>query len=209
MRRSLRTLPLAALAVLALGAAPSLAAGVKVGAKAPEFTAVDSQGKTVRLADFRGKLVVLEWTNHDCPYVRKHYRSGNMQRHQAEAAKDGVVWLTIISSDTGTQGFVSAAEANALTESRKAQPRHVLFDTAGTIGRAYDAKVTPHMYIIGKDGTLLYQGGIDSIASTRDADIERAKPYVRAALEEIKAGKPVTDHTTRAYGCTIKYRPGA
>lgn len=211
MIRALRPAAFAALAlsVATLAGAPALAAGVKVGAKAPEFTAVDSNGMTVRLADFRGKLVVLEWSNHDCPYVRKHYRAGNMQSQQDAAAKAGIVWLTIISSAEGEQGHVSGAKANALTAERKAKPAHVLFDPAGTIGRAYDAKVTPHMYVIGKDGTLLFQGGIDSIASTRDADIERAKQYVREALAEIASGKPVTDHTTRAYGCTIKYKPGA
>jgi peroxiredoxin len=190
-------------------AAPPLAAEPTIGKPAPDFTAIDSDGKPVRLADFRGKLVVLEWTNHQCPYVRKHYGADNMQKTQKAARADNVVWLSIISSGPGAQGHVGGAEANALSRSRGAMPSHVLLDPEGRVGRLYEARVTPHMFIIGKDGTLLYMGGIDSIPSWRTDDIAKAKNYVLAALGEIKAGKRVSDAATRAYGCTIHYKEGS
>lgn len=193
--------------VIAAGAAG--AAGARepdLGKPAPDFAGTDTKGATVKLSDFKGKLVVLEWSNHDCPYVRKHYGSGNMQKTQAAAREMGVVWVTIISSAPGNQGHVDAAQADKLTVDRKAQPSVVLLDPKGQIGRLYAARVTPHMFIIGKDGNLLYKGGIDSIRSSRPADIERAKNYVTAALGEIASGKAVTDADTTAYGCTIHYR---
>lgn len=204
-----RTFLMAGAASLAAGPAlltvtPALAAP-QVGQPAPAFTAVDSNGQTQSLAALKGKVVVLEWTNHECPFVRKHYGAGNMQKLQIEAKSQGVVWLTLISSAPGEQGAVDGPTANGLTGSRKAMPAAVLMDPDGKIGRAYGAQVTPHMYVIGKDGTLLYMGGIDSIASTRADDIEKAVPYLRDAMAAVVKGEPVKTAVTRPYGCTIKY----
>ena len=176
-----------------------------LGKPAPLFTAVDSNGKSWSLADLKGKVVVLETTNHDCPYVRKHYTSKNMQTQQREAAAKGVVWLTVASSATGEQGAVTPAEANELTRSRDAAPAAVLIDPQSKVARAYGATVTPHMYIIDAKGTLVYKGGIDSIPSADTADIPKANQYVRVALDEVLAGKPVADASTRPYGCNLKY----
>jgi peroxiredoxin len=186
---------------------PSLAFATSpdVGKPAPLFTAVDSNGKTWSLADLKGKVVVIETTNHDCPYVRKHYTAKNMQSQQREAAAKGVVWLTSASSATGEEGYVTAQQANALTKSRDAAPAAVLLDPQSKIARAYGATVTPHMYIIAADGMLVYKGGIDSIPSADIADIAKAKQYVRVGLDEVLAGKPVTDASTRPYGCSLKY----
>src|SRR6187200_718018 len=150
------------------------AAQARIGAPAPAFTLADSNGKTVSLADFKGKTVVLEWTNHDCPYVRKHYGGNNMQALQKEWTAQGVVWLTLISSAPGTEGYVSAQEANKLTAERGAAPSDVLFDPKGDVGRAYGAQVTPHMYVIKGDGTLVYMGGIDDKPTARLADLKTA-----------------------------------
>jgi peroxiredoxin len=188
-----------ALCCAAAGAAP------KVGDPAPDFTATDSAGKSVHLADLRGKFVVLEWTNNECPFVRKHYDSGNMQSLQKDATAQGAEWLTIVSSAPGKQGNVDGATADALTKSRHAAPTHVLLDPTGALGHLYDAKTTPHMFIVDARGTLVYMGGIDSIASTDTDDIARATPYVKVALGEALAGKPVTEAVTRPYGCSIKY----
>jgi peroxiredoxin len=195
-----------AAAVLAL---PALAAEPDLGKPAPDFAAADTNGKPVKLADFKGKLVILEWSNHQCPYVRKHYGAGNMQKTQEAARALGVTWITIISSAPGEQGHVNAAEANKLTAERNAKPHHVVLDPKGQIGRQYAARVTPHMYIVGTDGKLLYKGAIDSIRSSRQSDIANAKNYVTAALGEIKAGKPIADADTAAYGCTIHYKEGS
>ena len=174
------------------------------GRAAPDFAITDSAGDTRTLAEFKGKVVVLEWTNDGCPFVQKHYQ-GNMQALQAEAAEAGAVWLSVISSAPGKQGHVSGAEADALNAERGAAPTAVLFDPDGTVGRAYDAKTTPHMYVIDPAGTLVYAGGIDSIPSADPADIAEADPYFRAALQETLAGKPVSQPSTRPYGCSIKY----
>lgn len=191
--------------IVAAVAAPALAeTGPVVGQPAPAFTGTDSDGKTVNLADYRGKLVVLEWTNHGCPYVKKHYRAGNMQDLQKAARKMGVVWISVISSAPGTQGHVSGPQANELTESRKAAPNKVVLDPKGVIGRKYKASNTPHMYIVGPEGKLLYMGAIDD-KPTAWGDPKEAKNYVLAALNEIKAGKTVTQPSTQAYGCTVKY----
>jgi peroxiredoxin len=192
-------------AALALMPAAAFADGPDVGKPAPLFTAVDSNGKTWSLADLKGKVVVIETTNHDCPYVRKHYNAKNMQDQQREAAAKGVVWLTSASSAKGEQGYVTAAEANQLTQSRNAAPAAVLLDPQSKIARAYGATVTPHMYIVDANGVLVYKGGIDSIPSSSTSDIPKAKQYVRVALGEVLAGKPVSDSSTRAYGCTLKY----
>ena len=180
-------------------------ARVSVNQAAPGFTAVDSNRKEHRLSDFKGKTVVLEWTNHDCPYVRKHYDSGNMQALQKTATGKGIVWLSIISSAPGKQGHVSGAEANRLTSSRNAAPTAVLLDEGGEIGGLYGAKTTPHMYIIDEGGELVYMGGIDSISSTDTNDIARATNYVDVALNALSSGQPIEDAVTRPYGCSVKY----
>jgi peroxiredoxin len=183
----------------------SAASAATVGAPAPTFSLASSTGPTISLADQRGKIVVLEWTNHDCPYVRKHYDTGNMQNLQKEATGQGVVWLSVISSAPGTQGHVNAAQANELTKSRKAAPTAVLFDPTGIVGKAYGATNTPHMYVITKDGVLAYAGAIDDKPTSRRSDVETAQNYVRAALASMAAGQPVKTPLTRAYGCTVKY----
>ena len=196
------------LGTAALAVAPAAAFATNspdLGKPAPGFTAIDSNGKSWSLADLKGKVVVLETTNHDCPYVRKHYTARNMQTQQGEAAAKGVVWLTVASSATGEQGFVTAAQANDLTRNRGAQPAAVLLDPKSQIARAYGATVTPHMYIVDANGVLVYKGGIDSIPSADVADIPKAKQYVRIGLDEVLAGKPVTEASTRPYGCTLKY----
>ena len=181
-----------------------------LGKAAPAFSATDSNGKLWSLAELKGKVVVIETTNHDCPYVRKHYTSGNMQAQQREAAAKGVVWLTSASSATGEEGFVTAEQANALTKSRNAAPAAVLLDPQSRIARAYGATVTPHMYIVDAAGVLVYKGGIDSIMSSNPADIPKATQYVRVALDQVLAGKAVAEASTRPYGCTLKYpRTGA
>jgi peroxiredoxin len=207
-RRTLLAACLGGASALAIAVAPTFAnpaAQARVGAPAPAFSLTDSAGKTVSLGDFKGKTVVLEWTNHECPYVRKHYNGNNMQSLQKKWTGQGVVWLTVISSEPGSQGHVTAAEANKLTTDRGAAPTAVLFDPKGSAGRAYGAQTTPHMYVIKGDGTLAYMGGIDDKATTRVDDLKTAKNFVDAALSEVAQGKPVSVPTARAYGCTIKY----
>lgn len=177
----------------------------RIGAPAPNFTLTDSNGKAISLADFKGKTVVLEWTNHECPYVRKHYGGNNMQALQKKWTGQGIVWLTLISSQPGAQGFVHGLEANKLTEERGAAPTAVLLDPRGGVGRSYGAQVTPHMYVVTGDGTLVYMGGIDDKPTTRLEDLKTAKNFVDAALSEVAEGKVVSIKTSRAYGCTIKY----
>lgn len=181
--------------------------GLQVGQPAPAFSAKDTNGKTVSLADLKGKTVVLEWTNHDCPFVKKHYTGNNMQALQKKWTAQNVVWLTIVSSPVGEQGHVDAAQANKLTADRSAAPSNVLLDPKSQIARAYGAQVTPHMYIISGDGKLAYAGGIDDKPSTRIDDLAGAKNYVDVALGEIAQGKAVTTATSRPYGCTVKYAP--
>lgn len=187
-------------------AAPLLAgANVNVDAPAPAFTATTADGKTVNLADFKGKTVVLEWTNHDCPFVKKHYGGGNMQAQQKDAAAQGVVWLQVISSAPGQQGHVDGATAKKLNTDRGAAPAATLLDPKGELGKLYGAQTTPHMYVIKGDGTLAYKGGIDSIASAKADDIAKAEPYVKLALADVAAGKKVEKASTRPYGCSVKY----
>src|SRR5882757_5170001 len=186
--------------------APAAAfASADLGAIAPAFSATDSNGKNWSLAELKGKIVVIETTNHDCPYVSKHYRSGNMQAQQREAAAKGVVWLTVAASAPGEEGFVNASQANELTKSRNAAPTAVLLDPQSKIARAYGATVTPHMYVIDATGVLVYKGGIDSIPSADTDDIAKAKQYVRVALSEVLGGKQVAEASTRPYGCSLKY----
>ena len=180
-------------------------AGVSVGQPAPDFTGIDSNGNQHTLSQYKGKTVVLEWTNHDCPYLKKHYNSGNMQTLQKQATADGVIWLSVISSRPGKQGHVSGAQANKLTQSRNAAPTAVILDETSEIGLLYGAKTTPHMYIIDNTGQLVYMGGIDSIPSKDEADIAGAKYYVRVALVAMAAVKVIEDSVTRPFGCSVKY----
>ena len=193
------------LATLLFAMATTAGAALEIGEPAPGFTGIDTSGKSHALSDFRGKPVILEWTNHDCPYVLKHYNSGNMQQQQQAATGQGAVWLSIISSAPGKQGHVTPAQADALTAERNAAPSAVILDEKGEIGRLYEAKTTPHMYIIDADGKLAYMGGIDSIASTNPADIGKATQYVPAALAQVMNGEPVAPSVTRPYGCSVKY----
>jgi peroxiredoxin len=203
-RRALLAAALLAASSVAM-IAPAYAEAIP-GKPAPEFSATDSSGKALKLSDFKGKIVVLEWTNDGCPYVRKHYGSGNIQAMQKDAADKGIVWLTVISSAKGEQGYVDGAGANKLTAQRKAAPAAVLLDPAGSIGRAYGAKTTPHMYVIDKDGRLVYNGAIDDKPTSNLADIKGARNYVAEALTAVADGKPIQVATTRAYGCTVKYQ---
>jgi peroxiredoxin len=197
---------LASVSALALVAVSGDArAEPRVGQPAPKFTAVDSNGKPVKLEDHRGKTVVLEWTNDGCPYVRKHYGSGNMQALQKKWTAEGIVWLSVISSPEGEQGYATGSEANKLTKDRNAAPTAVLLDPKQKVAKPYGAMTTPHMYIVTPDGKLAYMGAIDDKPTARSADIKGAKNYVDQALSELKAGKPVSTSATRAYGCTVKY----
>jgi hypothetical protein len=189
-----------------VGLAPvALSGSLGIGQPAPEFRAVDTTGSPLTLSQYRGKTVVLEWTNADCPYTRKHYTSGNMQGIQALAQKKGVVWLTVISSAPGKQGYVNGAAADALTEARGATPTAVLLDPSGTLGRLYGAKTTPHMFVIDKNGALQYMGGIDSIATADAGDIPNAEPYLKEAMLAVAQGSPVAHAVTKPYGCSVKY----
>jgi peroxiredoxin len=190
---------------LILVAGPFIAHAANVGGQAPAFTGTDTKGKTHTLAGLRGKWVVLEWHNNGCPYVRKHYGSGNMQALQRAWTDRGVVWLTVISSAPGMQGFVTAAEADAYAAQSKAVPTAILLDPGGEIGRLYDARTTPQTYVVNPQGVLIYSGAIDNKPSTNPADVATATNYVSAALTEAMAGKPVTTPTTRPYGCSVKY----
>ena len=185
--------------------APAWAAVAKVGTAAPAFSAGATTGKTVSLADYHGKVVVLEWTNHQCPYVEKHYETSNMQALQKDATGQGVIWLSIISSAPDTQGYVLAKEADELTRTRHASPTAVLLDPTGVVGKLYGATNTPHMYVVDKAGLLVYAGAIDDRPTSRRADVQGANNYVRAALDAVTAGQPVKTPVTRAYGCTVKY----
>lgn len=198
----MRTLAIAATAAVAL-AAPALATP-EIGKPAPAFTAVDSNGKTRSLGEFKGKTVVLEWNNPECPFVKKHY-AGNMQALQKAAAKDGVVWLTINSGAAGKQGHLDGPGANAVTKAKGASPAAYLLDAKGTVGRAYAAKTTPHMYVIDPAGRLAYAGAIDDTPTADPADVAKAKNYVTAALADMKAKRPVQVATSKPYGCAVKY----
>jgi len=203
MTRFLAVFAAASALALAL-AAPAFAAPV-LGQPAPAFQAVDASGKTRSLSEFKGKTVVLEWTNNGCPYVQKHYNSGNMQGLQAQATKDGVIWLTLISSAPGMQGYLTGSQARQWKGEVKASSSDVLLDPKGTVGRAYDAKTTPHMYIVDKTGKLVYMGGIDDKPSSDPGSLQGAKNYVTAALADVKAGRAVAQPATRPYGCSVKY----
>ena len=183
----------------------ALCYGQKVGEPAPELKATDSHAQMHQLSEYRGKYVVLEWHNNSCPYTRKHYESGNMQRLQKEWTSRGVIWFTVISSAPGQQGYVTAEQENEYLKRMNAVPTAALLDPQGTVGRLYAAKTTPHMFIINPEGVLIYDGAIDSKASTDQGDIPTATNYVSQALDEAMAGKPVSTPTSRPYGCSVKY----
>ncbi|MFN7727367.1 MAG: thioredoxin family protein [Rubrivivax sp.] len=207
LQRRPALLTLAALACTAVFQAPAWAAAT-VGQPAPAFTAKDSSGKTVSLADFKGKHVVLEWTNPGCPFVQKHYSGGNMQATQAAATAQGVVWLTINSTHVGASDYKAPAAMAAWMQQQKAAATATLMDEAGTVGRAYGARTTPHLYVIDPAGKLVYAGAIDSRASSNPAHIASSTNHVKVALGEALAGKPISLPSTTPYGCSIKYADG-
>ena len=183
-------------------------ANAKTEEQAPDFNLLNSYGETVKLSEFKGQTVVLEWTNHECPFVAKHYKTNNMQNTQTAAKEASVVWLSIISSAPGTQGFVTNEEANELTKSRNALPNYVLHDPEGFVGKAYGAKTTPHMYLIDKAGILRYQGAIDDAGGRgfMFKDLSQAQNYIISALIELNQGTEITDRVTKPYGCSVKYK---
>jgi len=176
-----------------------------VDSQAPNFTATDSHGRTHSLNEYRGKYVVLEWHNHDCPYTRKHYESGNMEALQKEWTAKGVVWFTVISSAPGQQGYMTDAAENAYLEKMHADPTAVLMDPEGRLGHLFGAKTTPEMYVIDPEGKLIYEGAIDNRPTPDISDIKGADNYLNDALTEAMAGKPVEHAYTRSYGCSVKY----
>ncbi len=182
---------------------PAMAA--KVGATAPSFNLPNQSGKQVSLADYKGKTVVLEWLNHECPYVKKHYNAGNMQALQKKYTGKDVVWLSIISSAPGKQGYMKGEEITKAVAEKKAAPSHVLIDADGKVGKAYKAKTTPHMYVINPEGTLVYAGAIDDKPTTDVEDVKGATNYVANALDELMNGKEISKSYTKAYGCSVKY----
>ncbi len=195
-----------AFSLAALAATSSLLfAAAEIGKPAPDFTLNDLSGKPHSLSDYKGKYVVLEWNNPDCPFVHKHYDSGNMQKTQEEARGKGAVWLTINSAAPGRQGNYPPEKMKEMLSQKHAEPTAYLLDPTGKVGHEYDAKTTPDMYVINPDGKLIYDGGIDDKPTPDKADIATATNYVKAALDESIAGKPVTTPTSRPYGCSVKY----
>ena len=183
----------------------ALHASIETGASAPEFTLSDSTGAEHNLADFKGKYVVLEWTNHQCPFVKKFYVNGDMQSLQKEMTADGVIWLQVLSSAEGKQGHLTASEAEALREQQGVGSTALLLDADGAVGHKYGARTTPHMFLIDPEGLVIYQGAIDSVKSTDSADVANATNYVKSAYENAVAGKAVDPATTTPYGCSVKY----
>ncbi len=177
-----------------------------VGQTAPNFTLTDTYGNKHSLSDYKGKIIVLEWINHDCPFVMKLYNSSKMQELQKTYTGKGIIWLSMNSSAPGKQGYRTAEEANELTRQKKAAPTALLLDSEGEVGKLYGAKTTPHMFIISKDGILVYNGAIDDIRSTNVDDVAKAKNYVQLALDELLAGKEVSIKTSQPYGCSVKYK---
>jgi len=183
----------------------SLNAAIDTESAAPDFTLSDTTGNSHSLSDFKGSYVVLEWTNHGCPFVKKHYSEGHMQALQEKMTGKGVVWLKINSGAPGKQGYVTAEEGNQLLAEKGIKATALLLDSDGIVGRTYDARVTPHMYLIDPEGTLIYQGAIDSIKSTKASDVDKAENYLKAAYKAHKNGEPIAKATTTAYGCSVKY----
>jgi peroxiredoxin len=192
-------------AVVVPATVTSAAGTAKVGQPGPDFTAADSTGTMHHLSEYRGKFVVLEWHNNGCPYTRKHYESGNMQQLQKEWTAKGVIWLTVISSAPGQQGFVTPAEENDYMAKMHAVPTAALLDPTGQVGHLYDAKTTPDMFVINSQGVLVYDGAIDNRPTSDQSDVQGAENYVSEALTAAMAGKPVQNAVTRPYGCSVKY----
>lgn len=192
-------------AALASAFSAAALASATVGQPAPAFTVTDLAGKPVNLADYRGKTVVLEWHNFGCPFVQKHYRSGNMQALQKKYAND-VVWLAVNSTHKSASDYTAPAKLDEQLKGFGAAPARYLMDEPGTMGMAYGAKTTPHMYVIDPSGRVAYNGAIDDKRSTNPEDVKTAKNYVAAALEDLKAGRPVATPSTAPYGCSVKYR---
>ncbi|MCB9983814.1 MAG: thioredoxin family protein [Rhodospirillales bacterium] len=192
-------------AIVLVFAAMPVNASVEIGQPAPEIEATDTNDNAFKLSDHKGKIVVLEWTNNECPFVKKHYDSGNMQATQKAAAEKGVEWVSIVSSAPGKQGHVDAEEANKIVSDAGATVTAKILDEDGTIGKAYDAKTTPHMFVIDAEGNVAYAGAIDSNSSPNPATIEGATNYVSAAIDALVTGQPVETSQTQPYGCGVKY----
>jgi len=202
----------------ALGVAAAVAIGIfinidamgkkplAINTPAPDFTLTDTDGKTHRLSDYKGKYVVLEWVNHGCPYVMKHYDSNNMQSLQKKWTKEDVVWLSVCSSAEGKQGYMTTAEWKTTIDEKGSASTAVLLDESGQVGHLYSAQTTPHMYILNPDGNLIYHGAIDDKPSHKSSTLKGAKNYVTAALTESMGGKPVSVPVTKSYGCSVKYK---
>ncbi|MCC7304696.1 MAG: redoxin domain-containing protein [Alphaproteobacteria bacterium] len=195
---------LLALSTLILAISPALAAP-EVGKPAPDFSATDIAGKPFKLSDHKGKIVVLEWTNHECPFVMKHYETGNMQKTQKAATDKGAEWISIVSSAPGKQGNVTKEEAAKIVTDTGAAPTAKILDESGAIGHLYDAKTTPHMFVIDKDGNVAYMGAIDDQPSPKHDTVNGAKNYVLSAIDALQAGTPVETASTQPYGCGVKY----
>jgi peroxiredoxin len=205
----MRHLPIRTATVISALLALSLTAwAARVGDPAPDFTGTDSNGQTHKLSEYRGKYVVLEWTNNGCPYTRKHYTSGNMQNLQKEWTAKGVVWLTVLSSAPGAQGYMNASAENDYMQKVHATPTAALLDPTGVVGHEFDAKTTPDMYVIDPEGKLIYAGAIDDHPTTDPSDIAHSKNYVSDALTQAMAGQQVAVTYTRPYGCSVKYNAG-
>ncbi len=193
------------LLIAILSFATALCGAVETGSPAPEFTLSDSTGVEHTLSDFKGKYVVLEWTNHQCPFVKKFYNNGDMQSFQKEMTGKGVIWLQILSSAEGKQGYLTASEAEEIRKKQAVGSTALLLDAEGVVGHRYGARTTPHMFLINPEGLLIYQGAIDSIKSTDPADIADATNYVKSAYENAVSGNPINPATTVPYGCSVKY----
>lgn len=194
-----------AFAIVTVLAGATRADGLEPGKAAPDFTATDINGAEVTLSKLKGKIVVLEWNNPECPFVKKHYGAGNMQKTQKYAADKGVVWISVNSGADGKQGHLTPKEANAMIGLQKAKPAHYIIDDSGKIGHMYGAKTTPHMFVIDSGGKIAYMGAIDSIASADPADIQTADNHVIAAIDALADGKEPAVTQTQPYGCSVKY----
>ncbi|MEY2505871.1 MAG: hypothetical protein QOH01_200 [Verrucomicrobiota bacterium] len=202
----MKTKLFAAFVTLAASTALFAADSPAVGTNAPDFSLTDSKGKTQSVSQYKGKYVVLEWFNPECPFVKKHYGSGNMQKLQAEFTGKGVVWLSIDSSAPGLEGYLTAEQANAKITDWKTKQTALVLDPDGKAGRSYGAKNTPHMFVINPDGKIVYEGAIDSKATPNPSDIASSTNYVKVALEESLSGKTVSNANTKPYGCSVKYK---
>lgn len=200
-----KKLNLFAIALTMLFTAPTAMAAAEIGKAAPNFEATDISGKAFNLENYKGKTVILEWTNHQCPFVVKHYDTGNMQKIQKAATENGAIWVSIVSSAEGRQGHTTASEAQKIIDDSGAHPTYKILDTSGEIGKLYDAKTTPHMFVIDESGALAYAGAIDDNSSPRHNTVEGAKNYVVAALDDLSAGNAVQTASTQPYGCSVKY----